>query len=188
MKRGSAAERAVDDDCHLQGETFGFTQFHRSSKFPQTAAQFRFVFYGDFSSGVTLVGVFSRDVDLRTTPVTGARNTLADPFQLRVELSFGRSFVSCANAIPVLPKVLVLSAKERFDELVLGSKMAIQTRFGNARTFHDEVHADRSRAFAIEQLAGRPENSLSHVLTTGLRCIHDTILPQALDKRYRSVA
>src|SRR5271168_3370147 len=67
------------------------------------------------------------------------------------------------GVVPALPEVFVFSMKERGNQIILGSKMAIEAGFGNASFFHDKVNAHSTHASAVEEGGCRFEDAVSHI-------------------------
>src|SRR5580698_5231972 len=100
------------------------------------------------------------------------------------------------DIVPALPEVFIFPMKERGNQIILGSKMAIEAGFGNTGFFHDKIHAHSPHALAVEEGRRGFEDALSHIhcavgqIGGDGRCIFSQEAPPAAGiglTRYRPV-
>src|ERR1700722_19068009 len=71
--------------------------------------------------------------------------------------------MSLRSVVPAIPEVFVFSMKKRGNQIVLGSKMAIEAGFGNPGFFHHKIHAHSTHPSAVEEGGCCFEDALSHI-------------------------
>src|ERR1700721_3922604 len=71
--------------------------------------------------------------------------------------------MALGGVVPALPEVFVFPMKKRGNQIILGSKMAIEAGFGNASFFDDQVHTHSMHSSAVEEGGCSFEDAVSHI-------------------------
>src|ERR1700733_7957862 len=115
------------------------------------------------------------DIQLRAPAIVRPADPFSDPFKLRLEFGRGVGAMALCSVVPALPEVFVFSMEKRGNQIILGSKMAIEAGFGNAGLFHHKVHAHSTHAPAVEEGGCCFEDAFSHIHSSGRRTGHRTL-------------
>ena len=100
---------------------------------------------------MVVLGEFGGHVDLRASTVVRARQALAYPAHVGVELPFRIIRVPGGHLIPHRPEVDVLALEEGHDQVILGGEIAVQAGLGDACLLDDQVDPDSPHAPLVEQ-------------------------------------
>lgn len=147
-----ADKSSIDQQQQLRGQIVRTSDAEPFRDAFEPAVKFVFVRNCDNASGVIRLRKLRSHVQLRSTAIIFPAHPLADPLHVRIQFSLRVGAMALRDAIPLLPKLFVLSFEKRRDEVVLCSEVPVETGLGNARSFDDEVDADGARALPIKQL------------------------------------
>src|ERR1700677_1992770 len=132
-----------------------------AAELEQSISQFFLVSQGDDSSATVFHRELCSSFQKRATAELRPPCPNCDCLKQVAQLLPWLVRVSGHDALPPLPITLAPRLQVRGDEILFGSKTAIQAHFGDAGFLDDGVDADCVDAFAIKEVVGSFQNAFA---------------------------